>query len=262
MNPALTEYPPYHHYPSPPAQPANTHQPSEWTTLERDSWYYLLSEIALRRITDKICEHTMHSVPTTDYFTTPSSSSAKTLLALIPLTTELETQVRLWRDSLPTPMQFPDYPLPAATEWQYFLRSRYHLVLTLLYRPFLCFAIHYHHHANVNTNTDTNTTHVGNNLSSIIPPVLSTLASRGLENVVTYILHGRITHRHHGRWCQMRNQFVSTCLLLAAARCGGVEMPRGWYEAVEKMYAALRFWEIESAAFGAYRGVLEVLDRR
>jgi hypothetical protein len=31
-------------------------------------------------------------------------------------------------------------------------------------------------------------------------------------------------------------------------------MPRGWYGGVEKMYAALRLLEMESAAFGAYRG--------
>ncbi|KAL2787938.1 hypothetical protein BJX66DRAFT_340793 [Aspergillus keveii] len=38
MNPALTEYPPYDHYPSPPAQ-STSDQPTEWTTLERESWY-------------------------------------------------------------------------------------------------------------------------------------------------------------------------------------------------------------------------------
>ncbi|KAL3486295.1 hypothetical protein BJX62DRAFT_242150 [Aspergillus germanicus] len=234
MNPALTEYPPYDHYPSPPAQ-STSDQPTEWTTLERDSWYYLLSEIALRRITDKICEHTVHNVPF-DYFTTPSS--LPTLLSLLPLTTELETQVRLWRDSLPTPMQFPEHPAPAVAEW------RSGGVAVFLAEPFLCFAIHH-----------------TNNPTQSIPPVITTLAQRGLQNAVAYILMGRITHRHHGRWFQMRHLFLAVCLLLAAARAG-IEMPEGWYAAVEKMYAVLDFWGTETSAFRAYRGSWRFWMRR
>ncbi|KAL2787937.1 hypothetical protein BJX66DRAFT_340792 [Aspergillus keveii] len=107
-------------------------------------------------------------------------------------------------------MQFPEHPAPAVTEWRYFLRSRYYIVLTLLYRPSLCFAIHH-----------------TNNPTQSIPPVITNLAQRGLQNAVAYILMGRIPHRHHGRWFQMRHLFLAVCFLLAAARAG-IEMPEGW----------------------------------
>lgn len=210
-----------------------------WAQADEDSWYFFLSEIALRRISDKIAEIVGAFSDETRHPPSNEERSQRTVVEeLIPVTLELERQVHAWREHLPPRMQFPDVPRPAQTEWQQHLRAPYYRVLELLHRPFVFAAIH---HQNPS-------------------PMVSMLASKGLDGACTYLLHGHPTHRHHGRFLQLRYELKISCILFAASG-SNVEMPPGWYEAVQGALRSLRYWQWEAPLYKTYIEVLEAVDR-
>lgn len=199
-----------------------------WAEGDEDSWYFFLSEIALRRITDKVAEVVIEHI---------ESPSRAALEELIPIVVEFERQVQTWREHIPLNINFPDVPQPATTEWQHYSRGRYYRVLELMYRPFVFSAIH-------------------------VPGCSATvleLAHKGLSNGFKYLQHCHLTHRNHGLWLQLRNELKETCLLLAAAR-SNLDMPVGWYSGVKKTLESFEYWRAEFPPCQSYRDVVVAMD--
>jgi hypothetical protein len=90
-----------------------------WAQAEQDSWYFFLSEIAMRRIMDKVAEHVGN------FFAKINSCdpvSMQTVLAeYTPVAFELERQAIAWREHLPPAYGFPTRPLQPAQSGYYTL---------------------------------------------------------------------------------------------------------------------------------------------
>ncbi|RNJ59623.1 hypothetical protein D7B24_001799 [Verticillium nonalfalfae] len=122
-------------YPQPPQ--AASIASNEWAADEEDSWYFLLSEIALRRITDQVTEIVSKYIHAEIIL--PGSQRIQ---QLIPIVAEFEQQAETFRENLPSAVKFPDVPEAASTEWQQYSRGRYYRLLELMHRPFLFSALH------------------------------------------------------------------------------------------------------------------------
>lgn len=220
-------------YPSPPQSSSNQSVEDEWRHTEEDSWYYFLSEIALRRIADRIVGVMFSEADPSDF-----ANSAYPIHHLISTTIEFERQLSLWRESLPSRMAFSVIPLPLDNELKYFLRSRYYLISELLYRPFLCYAIH-------------STTEVSVEVME--------LAHKGLQYALNYLVQSNHTHRHHGKWLQLRREVTAVSLLLAASK-SSVEMPVGWYAGVRRAQESLKYWSMESPFLESYLDTVKAIE--
>lgn len=228
---ALSELGTSEHYPGPPQVMLTPPDTSEWANMDADSWYFFLSEIALRRLTDKVAEvvvsHIDCSLP---------SSQQIAMKELVPVVAELERQVHTWRENLPHQLQFPDVPQAADTEWKHYSRSRYYRVLELMFRPFIFTAIH-------------------------VPecePAVRYLAGKGLDSASKYLRHCATAHRHQGLWLNLRNQLREACLLLGSA-IAGLEMPPDWYTGIERTLHSFQFWEKEYPPCQSYIRVIHML---
>lgn len=186
-----------------------------WTKADEDSWYFFLSEIALRRITDKVAEVAIDHININQPQTANSHGAIQDLISIV---VELDRQTQTWRNHLPPDISFEDVPQTVNTEWQQYSRGRYYRVLELMYRPFVFMAIH----------------------SPDCSETIRELASKGLGMAFKYLQHCHLTHRHHGLWLQLRNELREGCLLLAAAR-SGLEMPHGWHSGIKKTVESLRY---------------------
>jgi hypothetical protein len=228
--PALREPGTLDSYPPPPQ--AASIASDEWAAHEEDSWYFFLSEIALRRITDQVAEVVSKHIDAKDY--SPGSPGIE---ELIPVVAEFERQAEAFREHLPPPIKFPDVPQMASTEWQQFSRGRYYRVLELMHRPFLFNALH----------------------DPGCSPVVRALAEKALVNALRYLQHSCISHRHHGTWLQLRNELKAASLLLAAKRSTELKMPHGWEAGVAKSLATFDYWSWEFPSCRTYVNVIRTL---
>ncbi|EEY21643.1 C6 zinc finger domain-containing protein [Verticillium alfalfae VaMs.102] len=217
-------------YPQPPQ--AASIASNEWAADEEDSWYFLLSEIALRRITDQVTEIVSKYIHADIIL--PGSQRIQ---QLIPIVAEFEQQAETFRENLPSAVKFPDVPEAASTEWQQYSRGRYYRLLELMHRPFLFNAIH----------------------DPGCSPVVRSLAEIGLQNALRYIQHSHICHRHHGTWLQLRNELKEASLLLAASKTTWLTMPRGWEAGIVKAQATFDHWSWEFPSCRTYANVLQKL---
>ncbi|KAH9211098.1 hypothetical protein DL95DRAFT_342173 [Leptodontidium sp. 2 PMI_412] len=205
-----------------------------WASHEEDSWYFFLSEIALRRITDQVADVVYKYI---DARENPPHSSSPGIEELIPVVVEFERQAETFRENLPPSIQFPDVPQFASTEWQQYSRGRYYRVLELMHRPFLFAAIH----------------------EPDCSAVVRVLAEKGLFNALRYLQHSHTSHRHHGTWLQLRNVIKAASLLLAASRSKGLKMPHGWEAGIDKALATYEYWAWEFPSCKTYAGVILAL---
>lgn len=219
-------------YPPPPLGGHMFPGGDEWAQSEQESWYFFLSEIALRRITNKVSEVVFNYIDAA-----LGSDQQLASEELIPIVEEFERQAESWRDHLPPQTRFPDAPTPTDTEWQQYSRGRYYCVLELMHRPFVFATLH----------------------SSSCSPVVHTLASKGLDNALKYLQHCHLSHRHHGRWLQFRISLKHASLLLAASG-SGLKMPLGWYNGVERTFRCFEYWGWESPSCESYANVLVTLE--
>ncbi|CRK12961.1 hypothetical protein BN1723_009871 [Verticillium longisporum] len=217
-------------YPQPPQ--AASIASNEWAADEEDSWYFLLSEIALRRITDQVTEIVSKYIHAE--IDLPGSQSVQ---QLIPIVAEFEQQAETFRENLPPAVKFPDVPEAASTEWKQYSRGRYYRLLELMHRPFLFNAIH----------------------DPGCSPVVRSLAEKGLQNALRYIQHSHICHRHHGTWLQLRNELKEASLLLAASKTTWLAMPRGWEAGIAKAQATFDHWSSEFPSCRTYSNVFRKL---
>lgn len=219
-------------FPIPPQERFMSNVADQWIQAEEDSWYFFLSEIALRRITDKVAE------AVGSFFDDPTGRPMESMLEdFAPIALEFERQVQSWRKNLPPCVQFPDLPHPAGTEWKLHTRGPYLRVLELMHRPFIFMAIH----------------------QPQLRPLVGDLAAKGLERACLYLQGGHPTLRHHGRWLQLRDELKQICVLFAASR-SSVMMPRGWYKAVQDSLRAMKRWQKEAPFVRSYLDIVYALD--
>jgi hypothetical protein len=217
-------------YPPPP-QAASINS-DEWGTHEEDSWYFFLSEIALRRITDRVAEVVSKHIDSKHY-----SHDSHNIEELVPIVAEFERQAETFREHLPPAIKFPDVPHIASTEWQQYSRGRYYRVLELMHRPFLFTALH----------------------SPDCSLIVRTLAEKALLNALRYLQHSHISHRHHGTWLGLRHQLKEASLLLVASRVTDLQLPHDWESGISKALATFDYWAWEFPSCKTYSNVLLML---
>jgi hypothetical protein len=226
---------------------------------EEESWYYYLTEVALRRIGNRII----------NTFYRQDHSSWMDIKPLISIALEFDAQVSTWSANLPPAMQHyetsssiraprPDPPTndrhsSASAELSWATENRLLEMRSWLYQPFLYYAIHtgyladkstLGHSAAVDNNTHTHEEHISNiyNLLNDRAPPLHPQDAKVLHNMIisgvecnVQILDARsLLHRHHGLWFDLRAIITSTIILLALIKShndklipGGPEMLLG-----------------------------------
>lgn len=234
--PALREPPSPDSYPPP---PQDVSSPCDgWAAAEEDSWYFLLSEIALRNITDQAAEVVARHI---DARVRSPHANAPSVQDLVPVVAEFERQAETFRSLLPPSINFPDVPTAAATEWKQYSRGRYYRLLELMHRPFLFDVVH--------------------NPPGTCNPTVCALAEKAIFNALRYLQHSHVTHRHHGTWLQLRNMHKEASLLLVAARSpAGLTLPEGWRDGVSKALATFDYWASEFPPCKTYAEVLLTLS--
>lgn len=246
---ASIEYP--HLFPSPPSHSRNSSgrtlhgsemlsdpglmQDSDKDLNEERSWYYYLTEVALRRISNRILS-TFYRQDHTDW---------KNILPLIPIAKEFESQILVWSANLPPAMQY-DVNLTEegpSRELSWATGNRLLEMRSWLYQPFLYHAIH----------ADTQTDHVREN------PVLQSLVEAAMDCHLETVQKRCFRHRHHGIWFDIRAVVTAAFSVIAAAKSGKVTVREEWAEHIPTVIGTLAFWEDESPDLVRTRQVLERL---
>ena len=225
---AKVEYPDV--FPSPPGgtpvpeESGRTVLPGGLEPAFQRSWYYYLSEIACRRIANRIA-HALHSVEPHLWLSTP-------LKRLQRIADELDAQVVQWSEHIPHFLASEDETSP--DELTYMLQARFLDLRERIWRPFLYIATY----------------------SQPTPPdrtTVMTYAERCLELVLKYIDYTAIKHRHHGSWYGGRQLFTKALLVLAAKKSGNITVPPEWTESVNLVVTCLNYWENEAPDLRAAR---------
>lgn len=129
-------------------------------------------------------------------------------------------------------------------------RGRVLDIKSLLYRPFLYYAIH---HRNSNPET-----------TRIVEP----WAQKALSTIIELTSSGPKYHRHHGIWATCRVLTSCALLILAAKKSGlisGGDAPQGsqlgweYTHSFQNCLETLRYWESESPDIARAREVVESL---
>ena len=127
-------------------------------------------------------------------------------------------------------------------ELAYMVRGRTQEIKTWLYQPFLYYAIH--HPADDPYR------------SAVLPFVNKQFElSRGIIEGSCY------RHRHHGSWYGLRCSTTSAFLIVAAVKCGHLDVPETWSDTIQIHIGVLKYWEKESPDLAVAKVVLqEMLD--
>ncbi|OBT86994.1 hypothetical protein VE02_04598 [Pseudogymnoascus sp. 03VT05] len=248
---ASIEYP--HLFPSPPshsrnstgrtlhgseilsADPGLMHD-SDKDLNEEKSWYYYLTEVALRRISNRILST----------FYRQDHTNWTNILPLIPIAKEFESQILVWSANLPPAMQY-DVNLTTeegpSRELSWATGNRLLEMRSWLYQPFLYHAIH----------ADSQTDHVREN------PVLQSLVEAAMDCHLETVQKRCFRHRHHGIWFDIRAVVTAAFSVIAAAKSGKVTVRQEWADHIPTVIGTLAFWENESPDLVRTRQVLERL---
>lgn len=226
---------------------------------EEESWYYYLTEIALRRIGNRII----------NTFFRQEQTAWLNVKPLLRIALEFDTQVSSWSAHLPPAMQHYEttYTIRAPTfgsygdgagshvsrELSWAIDNRLLEMRSWLYQPFLYYLIHSgklrtplvtsaddipvgHHRTTSSASRilDTNNLHIPTRNSASGVAVEAT--ELGLDTDDTAVLHHMITsgiecnlkildvrslrHRHHGLWYDLRSLMCASLVLLAVVKSG------------------------------------------
>jgi hypothetical protein len=210
-------------FPSPPGgtpEPEDSSPAMVWESSDpafQQSWYYYLSEIASRRIGNRII-HALHSMQPHEWAMVPCRR-------LLRIAEELDTQVRQWSENIPKSFAIGDDS--SSDELTFMLRARFMDFQERIWRPFLYIQIH----------TD--------------PPAedratIKVCAEKCVEPIQQYLKHSTVKHRHHGSWYGARQVFTKSLILLAAVQRGNVEISSDWARLIEMSLNLLEYWEEEA----------------
>lgn len=211
-------------FPSPPGdtpEPEETGRIRMTDYLKQDfqhSWYYYLSEIASRRIGNRII-HALHMEPPEVWLSTPSKKLHR-------IAQELDSQIMQWIENLPYTL-YDDIFQGPPDELQFMLKLRFLDLRERIWRPFLFIVIH----------AEEKMAEDCNNLE---------YAARSLSLVFQFIENAAIKHRHHGSWYGARQCFTKALMVLAAAKSGRIALRTDWLSFVKLVQTKLKYWEDES----------------
>lgn len=232
---------------------------------EEQSWYYYLTEVALRRIGNRVLNAFYREAPST-------WSSIK---PLIPIALEFESQIDAWFANLPPAMQSyendstlsntgqrytTDNQESISRELSWALSNRFLEIRLWLYQPFLFFAVH-HPMRSTSTTPDS----FASQLTSDETGIVQGLVESGLD-CGNKILQARcLRHRHHGIWFDLRALVTTSLIFIALASSGNVSLPnfhpRGLRSHLSRTLEALTYWEDEAPDIKKARGTLDSLLR-
>ena len=256
---------------------------------EEESWYYYLTEIALRRIGNRII----------NTFFNRDASTWMAIQPLLPIALEFETQVSAWSANLPAAMQRwemsytirappSDYVNGergnhASRELSWAIDNRLLEMRSWLYQPFLYYLIHgedstltlhynpFYPPRSVVSSTD----RARPTLTSEDIAALSQFVRSGIECNLKILDVRSLRHRHHGLWYDLRSLMCASLVLLAVVKSGHEEWIPGGPEMlwgpetindvrceqiggkIGHVLAEFDFWSVESPDFKRYRKVLE-----
>jgi hypothetical protein len=222
-------------FPSPPGStpyPENS-APADraaWESVHQQSWYYYLSDIAYRRINNRVI-NTLYDMSKEEWLSVG-------VRRLHRIAEELDKQTMQWWENIPGS---PSPTLQEDTdELTFMLYLDYADLRERIWRPFLYIAIH--------------------GVLSDADKVLVTTSAMKCLNLSFDLLEGaRLKHRHHGCWLTIRCMFTKVLLILAAAKSGRVEIRNDWQSRVRLFQDYLRYWEIEAPDLAAMRSALSEL---
>ena len=197
------------------------------STFQR-SWYYYLSEIALRRIGNRIT-NALHKGEAQSWHDIPFRRLQR-------IAHELDAQLAQWYENIPGSLAFHQDQVQT-DEFGHMLQARYLELCERIWRPFLYLAIH-------------------EGVAVADQSTVATYAQRCLEYIVRSISLGSIKHRHHGSWYGCRLLFTNSLLLLAAAKGRNLPVPPEWRESVDLVMNCLKYWESEALDLQAARMTL------
>ncbi|OAR01397.1 hypothetical protein LLEC1_04629 [Akanthomyces lecanii] len=213
---------------------------------EEESWYYYLTEIALRRIGNRIVN---------TFFRQGRSAWMVNMKPLLRMAKEFEVQVSAWSAHLPPAMQHYETTSViraphegtsnhVTRELSWAVDNRLLEMQTWLYQPFLFYFIHVAK-PNLLRHVPTSKT-VEPTISSLLnPPPTTILGADSLESIDDMpkldneeleILHSLVVpgiecclktidvrsrgHRHHGLWYDLRSIMTASVILLAIVKSG------------------------------------------
>lgn len=248
---------------------------------EEESWYYYLTEIALRRIGNRIV----------NTFFRQDKSSWLNIKPLLRMAQEFEAQVSSWSAHLPPAMQHyettfiiraPDSTVKGAgshvsRELSWAIDNRLLEMQTWLYQPFLYYLIHAgSDHAAEATGVTTATgqqPRISSLLNPFSPPtlvaspgsasvpgssplntedlaVLHSLISSGIECLIKTIDVRARGHRHHGLWYDLRSIMCAALILLAVVKSGNAAWIPGGTETLWGGHPSSDYWTGAGAPIG------------
>ena len=218
---------------------------------EEESWYYYLTEVALRRIGNRIINTFFRQ----DY------TSWVNIKPLTSIALEFDAQVSSWSANLPDAMkQYETSSSIRAPRFDPLANDRYSSVSkelswatdnrllemrSWLYQPFLYYAIHCGYPRDSTTYPDvvapgSRASFPRNILNDPAPgfsaedtKILQTMIALGIETNLKILEVRSLRHRHHGLWYDLRSIMTASLLLLALVRSGnGGLIPGGLEELV------------------------------
>ena len=194
------------------------------------TWYYYLSEIAGRRLKNRIS--------TVLHGGSPFSWQLPFLPRLCRLAEELDSQVQRWAEHVPG---FTENINEETTdELTFMLMARYLELQELICRPFLYLVIH-------------------SEPSQEHSPITLAYAQRDVDLQINFLRKTSVKHRHHGSWYAGRQRLTQSLMLLAAVRSKRISIPEEWADALRIALNFLGYWEAEAPDLGVARRILSSL---
>ncbi|KAH9208480.1 hypothetical protein DL95DRAFT_345425 [Leptodontidium sp. 2 PMI_412] len=221
------EYP--HMFPSPPDPQNSSESPSfRENTIhmtprqqqQEQSWYYYLSEIALRRIGNRV----LNAFYRDDHQLWLNME----VPSMVKIGEEFMQLLEQWHEGLPSVLNYNQGDLSQlpSEELPFMIRVRVLEIRTWIFRPFLFYAVHHPGQAFQNT-------------------TLLRFVEQALLQCIRLIETNSIRHRHHGVWYTCRVSVSAAFSILAVAKTGTIPLPQGWQSAVQLAIETLLYWEPE-----------------
>lgn len=267
---------------------------------EEESWYYYLTEIALRRVGNRIVNTFFNRDPETWLNVKP----------LLRIALEFDTQLSSWSANLPPAMQQWETtytirePVSGSSnggpgahvsqELSWATENRLLEARSWLYQPFLFNLIHHRHRNSAcdicqpppvmgPTQSSPRTDEV-NELQDLVSPSsemtpLQRLIQSGIECNLRILDNRMARHRHHGTWFDLRSIVCASLILLMVVKSGHEAWIPGGAEflwgprlsaykkedvilgKIGQVLEHLVFWSVDSPDMIRHRDVLETVAR-
>ncbi|KAB8200198.1 hypothetical protein BDV34DRAFT_205348 [Aspergillus parasiticus] len=221
--------------PSPPTEllspPSQDHGPVSpvMNHDEEGSWFYYLAEISFRRIMNRAFASIGGD----------GEGSWITNFQQMRIRHDLfKEQIEFWYSHIPPQINL-NQGKECNPELAHYIRARVMAFREWIHRPFLYYAIH-------------------KSIDDAFMAQAMPLARKCLDLCLEHQLLIQ-PHLHHGTWYVARSCMTRALLLIAAFRCGKIEMPENWREGLDHALRTLRYWATKSLDLQRAADVLQDL---